>query len=698
MTPIQWPVRRADVRPPHWRRDPCPVLLGTGITRFRDPRDAHVPLPPFPGYANPPRETGPAPRVRRVEPRFASVVSRRTVLIPIPRGTSLYGTGEQPGPLRRNGTRRLIRTTDAVDYHEGVPALYQAHPWVLAVRDDGTAFGVIVETTYPCEVDLTRHIVFRMDARMTGVPMPAVTVIERDTPMAVLEALADLTGRMPLPPKWTLGFHQSRWSYEPDARVREVCATFRQRWIPCDVVWLDIDYMDGFRIFTFDRHKFPDPTALSRDLHAMGFRSVWMIDPGVKAEPGYFVYDQGQQGDHFVKDRLGNEYHGQVWPGACAFPDFTRASTRAWWAGLYRDFLSHGIDGVWNDMNEPAVFDQVWKMMPFDNRHRADAELGGPGDHLRYRNIYGMLMARATREGLLAARPARRPFVLTRSNFLGGHRYAATWTGDNVANYTHLAWSISMILNLGLSGQPFSGPDIGGFLGDTSPELFARWMGIGALLPFARAHKVKHAAPHEPWMLGPECEHVSRLALERRYRLLPYLYTLFHESSRTGLPVVRPLFFADPRDPRLRFAEASFLLGDALLVRCELPRRDGESTPCPDPMPAGVWKRLELTRESHRWLPELYVRGGALIPAGPIMQHVDQFPADPLTLHCALDDRGQARGTLYEDAGDGFEHEQGEYRLTSFAVRRDGASLKVEQETVEGRMPAPPRAIETVVL
>jgi alpha-glucosidase len=624
------------------------------------------------------------------------VSGRRTVVVPITRGTSLYGTGEQPGPLRRNGTRRLIRTTDSVDYHEGVPALYQAHPWVLALRDDGSAFGVIVETTFPCEVDLCRHVVFRFDARMSGVPMPAVTIIERESPLAVMEALADLVGRMPLPPRWSLGFHQSRWSYEPASRVLEIAATFRRRWIPCDVIWLDIDYMDGFRIFTFDPHKFPDPAALNRGLHDAGFRTVWMIDPGVKAEPGYFVYDQGREGGHFVTDRFGSEYHGQVWPGPCAFPDFTRADTRAWWAGLYRDFIARGIDGMWNDMNEPAVFDQAWKLMPFDNRHRADADLGGPGEHVRYRNIYGMLMARATREGLLAARPDRRPFVLTRSNFLGGHRYAATWTGDNVANYTHLAWSISMILNLGLSGQPFCGPDIGGFLGNTSPELFARWMGIGALLPFARAHKVKDAAAHEPWMLGHECEHVCRLALERRYRLLPYLYTLFHESSRTGRPIARPLFFADPRDARLRNADDSFLLGDALLVRCETPERDGEQIPCRDPMPPGVWKPLELARESHRWLPTLFVREGALVPAGPVMQHVDQKPIDPLTLYCALDGRGRALGRLYEDAGDGFAFERGEYRLTTLLVHRDAGTLKVEQVAVEGHLPPIPRNIEVV--
>jgi len=698
MTPITWPVRRDPHHMPQWRRDPCPVLLGDRIVRFRDPRDAHLPLPPFPAYAQPPRDLGPAPRGSMVEPRFARVGGRQTLLVPIRRGTSLYGTGEQPGPLRRNGTRRLIRTTDSVEYDEGVPALYQAHPWVLAVRDDGSAFGVIVETTYPCEVDLTRHIVFRFDPRMTGVPMPAATVIERDSPMAVLEALADLTGRMPLPPKWSLGFQQSRWSYEPASRVLDVCRTFRQRWLPCDVVWLDIDYMDGFRIFTFDPSKFADPAGLNRDLHAIGFRTVWMIDPGIKAEPGYRVYDAGAAGDHFVKDRAGAEYHGRVWPGACAFPDYTRASARAWWSALYTDFLSHGVDGVWNDMNEPAVFDQVWKMMPHDNQHEADADLGGPGDHLRYRNIYGMLMVRATREGIVAARPERRPFVLTRSNFLGGHRYAATWTGDNAASYTHMAWSISMILNLGLSGQPFCGPDIGGFIGETSPELFARWMGIGTLLPFARSHKVKGSLPHEPWTRGNECEHVSRLALERRYRLMPYLYTLFHESSLTGWPVARPLFFADPRDQRLRDAGDSFLLGDALLVRCELPERDGRGAAHRSPMPAGVWKRLEPTRETHRWLPELYLRGGSLVPAGPIMQHVDQHPTDPLTLYCALDADGSAVGRLYEDAGDGFAFQRGEFRLTTFLVHRSNGRLKVEETEAEGSLAAPRRTIEIVEL
>lgn len=608
---------------------------------------------------NPP--TQPAPAEFPIVPVFSSKDGRQIVTIPIQAGTSLYGTGEVTGPLLRNGRVVECWNTDAYGYGDEAPSLYQAHPWVLAVRADGTAFGVLADTTYRCQIDLSSSIVFRADG-----PAFPVVIIDRPSPQDVVTTLADLTGRMPLPPKWALGYHQCRYSYYPDSRVMEIARGFRDRDIPCDVIWHDIDYMQDFLCFTFHRDHFPDPARHNTDLHALGFKSVWMIDPGIGADPakfpprGYSVFESGTAGDHWVKraDRQ-TVYQGEVWPGWCVFPDFTRASTRSWWAGLYRDFMATGIDGVWNDMNEPAVFNVSSKTMPEDNWHRADDALGGPGPHARFHNVYGMLMVRASREGIQAARPDLRPFVLSRANYIGGQRYAATWTGDNSADWYHLEASIPMVLNLGLSGQPFTGPDIGGFAGNGDGALFARWMGFGALLPFARGHTGKENIDKEPWSFGPAVEQTSRLAIQLRYRLLPYIYTLFEEASRTGLPVARPLFFFDPRDPALRSEDDAFLLGADLLVAAQM-MPDRTRTPV---LPRGIWRPFTLVDRDDD-LPALYLRGGAILPVGPVMQYTDEKPLDPLTLVVALDEAGRAEGALYEDAGDGYGYQRGEFRRT----------------------------------
>jgi alpha-glucosidase len=357
-----------------------------------------------------------------------------------------------------------------------------------------------------------------------------------------------------------------------------------------------------------------------------------------------------------------------------------------------------GIDGVWNDMNEPAVFDNTAKQMPMDNWHRADAALGGAGPHSRYHNVYGYLMVKASREGIAAARPEKRPFILTRSNFLGGQRFAATWTGDNRSNWEHLHWSITMALNLGLSGQPFAGPDIGGFAGDADAKLFARWMGIGTLLPFARAHSIKDSTDHEPWSFGEACEATCRRAITRRYRLLPYLYTLFRDSHLRGMPVARPLFFLDPRDPALREVDDSFLIGSDVLVRASV-REDGSRQ---SPEPASGWRAWDPTPMddgSHDPdLPELWFRGGSIVPLGPAMQFSDEKPLNPLTLIVTPDAAGSADGWLYEDAGDGYGYQQGQYRLTHFTCRREGESLVIRRAEDEGTMPRIPRQMEVVAL
>jgi alpha-glucosidase len=310
-----------------------------------------------------------------------------------------------------------------------------------------------------------------------------------------------------------------------------------------------------------------------------------------------------------------------------------------------------------------------------------------------------MLMARGTREGILAARPERRPFVLTRANHLGGQRYAAAWTGDNVADADHMAMSVPMVLNLGLSGQPFAGPDIGGYKGYGSPELYARWLGFGALLPFARSHTEKGVPAKEPWAFGPAVTATARRAIEARYRLMPYLYSVFREAAVTGLPVARPVFFADPSDPRLRTSDDAFLLGRDLLVAADM-ELDRPLVPV---LPKGDWGEVrEFNRDESGArdpdLPRCFQRPGSIVTLGPRVQYVDERPLDTLDVLVCLDDAGTARGVLYEDAGDGHGHTRGEYRLTGLSARVEQGRVRVTAERRGGDLPFIERPIRVTIV
>lgn len=676
-----------------------PGLLTDGIARFVPPGVDTTRLPRSFALVQPMPPRDPVPGTWRVTPRFEGSAEVWTARIETDVGTSLYGTGEVAGPLLRNGfvteawaTQPFRIEPDGApvpNYDDRSKSLYQAHPWVLAVRPDGSAFGVMADTTYRLGIDLRDGILLEC-----GSPFPVI-IVEGASPQNVVRRLAELTGRIELPPRWTLGYHQCRFSYHPDARVREIAREFRERKIPCDVVWVDIHYMDEYKVFTFDPEGFPDPKGTNDYLHEHGFRSVWILDPAVKVEQGYAVYEQGVAGDHFLKDADGREYHAWTWPGEAAFPDYTRPETRAWWRRLTTEFLMEGMDGVWVDLNEPSPILPPGTELPEDLEHRGGGDIP-QGTHGQYHNVYGLLMAKATYDAMRAARPDRRPFVLTRSNYLGGQRFAATWTGDNVASWDHLYWSVPMVLNLGLSGQPNSGPDIGGFAGTPTPELFARWMGVGAFLPFCRAHHALRG-DHEPWAFGPEVEESARTALARRYRLLPYLYTAFYEAATTGLPVARPLFFADPTDPALRDEDHAFLLGGDVLVQPQLEQEPGRDFP----MPKGRWRAFTLAGEdpgSDPVHPVLRLRAGAILPVGSGGQTTDEAFEGPLTLLVSLDEEGRAEGRLYEDAGDGFGYRSGDYRLTTYEAVYENGSVDIRIKSEEGHRPRSAHPVETIVL
>ena len=626
----------------------------------------------------------------QLKPQFGTFNNKKYAYISIPAETDLYGTGEVTGSLLRNGYKIVLFNKD--NYGYGKPdQLYQSHPWVLGVRQDGSAFGVIFDTPWQAELDLRAGILFTISAEA---PVFPVMVIEGQSPQDVMVKLAALTGKMPMPPRWALGYHQCRYSYNPDARVREIVDTFRAKRIPCDVIWFDIDYMDGFRIFTFAPAQYPDPKDTNDYLHSLGFKSVWMIDPGVKKDPGYFVYDSGTQRDVWVKNASGKSFVGPVWPGDCVFPDFTVPSVRSWWGGLYMNFMAMGIDGVWNDMNEPAVFNSATEgTMPLNNRHRGGEDLPA-GPHEQYHNVYGMLMVKASREGIQKANPEKRPFVLSRANFLGGHRYAATWTGDNKANWDHLKWSIPMALNLSLSGQPFNGPDIGGFIDNATPELWAHWISVGAFYPFSRAHTSKETANQEPWEFGKETEDAARIALERRYRLMPYLYTVFRQAHEEGLPVMRPVFFADASDVSLRMEDQTFLIGRDLMI---IPKWATSVQ-----MPKGIWRSISIAGEdghADKYQCDLKVRGGAIVPLGPIVQTTEQIaPKQTQTLVVVPDKNGQAEGTLYEDAGEGYGYLKDEFCLSTFTAQKEDDRMVVKCAQQKGKLKSQKRLVSVIVV
>ncbi|GAY56618.1 hypothetical protein CUMW_173290 [Citrus unshiu] len=536
-------------------------------------------------------------------PTYQCVRGQQIVKLEFPAGTSLYGTGEVSGQLERTGKRIFTWNTVSGGYGTGTTSLYQSHPWVLAVLPNGEALGVLADTTRRCEIDLRKESTIQFIAPSS---YPVITFGPFTSPTAVLVSLSHTVGTVFMPPKWSLGYNQCRWSYDSEKRVRE------------------------------------------------------------------------------------------VWPGPCVFPDYTQSKVRSWWASLVKDFIYNGVDGIWNDMNEPAVFQSVTKTMPESNIHRGDDEIGGCQNHSYYHNVYGMLMARSTYEGMKLADKDKRPFVLTRAGFIGSQRYAATWTGDNVSNWEHLHMSISMVLQLGLSGQPLSGPDIGGFAGNATPRLFGRWMGIGAMFPFSRGHSETDTIDHEPWSFGEECEEVCRLALKRRYRFLPHIYTLFYMAHTTGTLVASPTFFADPEDLTLRKLENSFLLGPVLVCASTLP--DQRSDKLQHALPKGIWQSFDF-EDSHPDLPSLYLRGGSILPLGPPHQNIGESkPSDDLTLLVALDENGKAKGVLFEDDGDGYGFTEGQYLLTNYDAELQMSEVTIRVSKSEGLWKRPKRRLIVKIL
>ncbi len=592
-------------------------------------------------------------------------------------GEAIYGLAEKAFALDLRGRKLEMWNTDPAVYSPGDDPIDLNIPMFIGLRQ-GRAYGFFFDNPGRARFDLgqARPDCLRYEADSGEL---CAYVFGGPSIPAVLQRYTQLTGRMPLPPRWMLGYHQSRWSYESEHQVRELAAEFRRRRIPCDVIHLDIHYMDGYRVFTWEPDRFPDPPHLLADLREQGFSVITILDPGVKVDPGYHVHDEGLACDAFCKLPDGRPFRGPIWPGECYFPDFTDPQVRTWWGDLYRPLLEAGVSGFWNDMNEPAVFGGE---MPSNVVHSYES---GGASHAEVHNVYGLQMARATAEGLHRLCPGERVPVISRSGYAGLQRFALVWTGDNQSTWAQLRLGVSMCLNLGLSGIAFCGPDVGGFAGDCDGELLARWTQVGALTPFFRNHSALGTQQQEPWAFGEPCESICRRWIEFRYELLPYLYTAAWQAAQAGLPMMRPLALVFPEDLRTYHLDDQFLLGDALLAApVSQPAQRSRRVY----LPGGPWYDFwtgeqhsgEITVDAPLERMPLYVRVGSVLPMGPIMQHSGEWPPQALRLHIFP---GDGESWLYEDDGHSLAYQSGEFRVTRFVCQSGGDSLTVRRE-VEG--------------
>jgi alpha-glucosidase len=610
---------------------------------------------------------------------------------------SIYGLGQKTGRFDRRGRKFILWNTDVLSpdvargqrlheaehalngrstnfdpYYTSIPFFYHCHANARSAR----MAGFFIDNAYKANIDLGRDDVYSY--KFSGGQYTEYVFAGPN----MREILADytfVTGRMAVPPLWALGHHQCRFHDYTEEQILDIGRGYRERHIPCDVLWLDIGHMDGYRVFTWDTRKFPDVPAMVARMWNEKLRLVTIVDPGVKAEPGYPVFDEGRRRNLFCKTESGNLYIGQVWPGRTVFPDFSRSETRSWWSDLNAKHLESGIAGIWNDMNEPATGD----IEPFSMRFDRDG-LNHP--HERFHNQYALLMAMSTHEGMRQQNPNRRPFILSRAGFAGIQRYAAQWLGDNVSDWDHLRMSIPMAMGMGVSGQPFIGADIPGFSANPTPELAVRWMQYGAMTPFCRCHNEAGERDQYPWSFGRGVEKRNRAALDLRYRLLPYIYSAFVRASETGEPIQRPLVYDFQNDRHARETDDAYLFGEALLV-----------APVFEPgqmarhvyLPAGTWVDW-ATGERHAGeqfitsaapldrIP-VFARGGRVIPtyAEAPPSTMGHYP-ELLELHVIIpEEDGEFQSQLHEDDGISDAHTKGHFLRTTFSLTRKADRVRI---------------------
>ncbi|HEX8088489.1 MAG TPA: TIM-barrel domain-containing protein [Blastocatellia bacterium] len=609
-----------------------------------------------------------------------------------------YGLGEKAARLDKRRGQFTMWNSDTPAYHAGTDPIYQSIPFYIGL-EKGRAYGIFFDNSYRTRFDFgassQAHVSFAADGGQMNYYFFWGPSIKK-----VVSRYSDLTGHIQLPPMWALGNQQSRWSYYPQSVAEDIVHNYRERDLPLDVLYLDIDYMSGYRVFTWDTSRFPNPAEFTDRLRRQGVKVVTIVDPGVKYQPtessaaqnadrpelaaqdkSYYVYNQGLEKNFFLKRKDGKLYVGRVWPGESVFTDYSMEGARKWWGDLHRGLIGQGVAGIWTDMNEPADFvDQTGKaqmdVVSYDE--------GEYSTHAKNRNVFALLMARATYEGLERLEPDKRPYVITRAGYAGYQRYTTMWTGDNTSTWDALALSIPMFQSLGLSGVPFVGTDVGGFIGRADAELLTRWYQVGFLTPMCRNHKDANGYDQEPWRFGKYYEDIIRKYLKLRYRLLPFLYTNLEEARRTGVPLFRPLLLNYQDDYNTLTIDDQFMIGADLLVAPVV--RPGLVTRRVY-LPAGAWfdywtgKKIDGGSVIEAAAPldtvPMYVRAGSVIPMGPEMNYVGEKRFDPVTFAIYPDEKGHAATTLYEDDGTSPAYKQGVFRRTDVSVSKAGGSFQV---------------------
>ena len=594
-----------------------------------------------------------------------------TIIKKLGKDDAVYGLGDKPGCLNKRGYSYVNWNTDDPAPHvDSFKSLYKSIPFFIVLGDE-YCYGIFADNTYKTTFDFgyentDYYFVEHEKGELDYYFMPGNDMAE------VVGLYTSLTGTTPLYQRWIYGSHQSRWGYYTQDEVLDIADKFRELDIPCDVIHMDIDYMNGYRVFTFDDKKFPDVKGLSEKLADRGVKLISIIDPGVKKDEDYFMYKEGMEMDAFAHDTDGSVYENAVWPGTSVFPDFTKQSVRSWWGDKTKILLEHGISGIWNDMNEPASFNGP---LPDDVQFEY-------GAHEKVHNIYGHFMAKATYDGLAKNDGGKRPFVLTRAAYAGSQKYCGGWTGDNHSIWAHIALSLEQVCNLSVSGLAMCGSDIGGFGSDTTPELLVRFYEAAVFVPFFRNHSAMGTRRQEPWQFDETTIDAVRKTVKLRYRFIPYIYDLAHECEKTGAPIVRPLVYEYPVDKHVRNISDEYMLGSFVLVAPVIaPGKEAREVYLPD----GDWYdyytgekysggRYILADAPLDKVP-VFIKAGAIIPvADGEIRSTEDITEDKISI---LTYPGKGSFVHYQDDNETFAYRNGAYNAVEYTLDGDKLEKKV---------------------
>ena len=594
-----------------------------------------------------------------------------TIIKKLGKDDAIYGLGDKPGCLNKRGYSYVNWNTDDPAPHvDSFKSLYKSIPFFIVLGDE-YCYGIFADNTYKTTFDFgyentDYYFVEHEKGELDYYFMPGNDMAE------VVGLYTSMTGTTPLYQRWIYGSHQSRWGYYTQDEVLDIADKFRELDIPCDVIHMDIDYMNGYRVFTFDDKKFPDVKGLSEKLADRGVKLISIIDPGVKKDEDYFMYKEGMEMDAFAHDTDGSVYENAVWPGTSVFPDFTKQSVRSWWGDKTKILLENGISGIWNDMNEPASFNGP---LPDDVQFEY-------GAHEKVHNIYGHFMAKATYEGLAKNDGGKRPFVLTRAAYAGSQKYCGGWTGDNHSIWAHIALSLEQVCNLSVSGLAMCGSDIGGFGSDTTPELLVRFYEAAVFVPFFRNHSAMGTRRQEPWQFDETTIDAVRKTVKLRYRFIPYIYDLAHECEKTGAPIVRPLVYEYPADKNVRNISDEYMLGSFVLVAPVIaPGKEAREVYLPD----GDWYdyytgekysggRYILADAPLDKVP-VFIKAGAIIPvADGEIRSTEDITEDKISI---LTYPGKGSFVHYQDDNETFAYRDGTYNAVEYTLDGDKLEKKV---------------------